>query len=101
MMINLMAAHLINFTGERDFGPLVDASLQFPSSAQIGATLCHTIFIVGDNVKEGIETFQVIFMMDNGLDSIEGSSSTTVIIVDDMDCKSASSILAKIIIIYM
>ena len=52
-----------------------------------GDVICQTVTIIGDDAMEGDETFMVVMTPENDLDDIIGSSSVTITILADGDCK--------------
>lgn len=72
------------FLGEVDFGALNGAQIQFPSS---GVILCHNVTIVGDDIIEDIESFQVTLTPTAARDKIEGNKQINITITDDVDSK--------------
>ena len=62
--------------------------LIIPSSSSVGVDRCQSVTIVGDNIRESDEMFQVLATPVNAKDSIVGPDTVTVTIVDDGDGKS-------------
>ena len=61
--------------------------LIIPSSSSVGVDWCQSVTIVGDNIRESDEMFQVLATPVNAKDSIIGPDTVTVTIVDDGDGK--------------
>ncbi len=86
-------AELIPFlysAGDFDYEPLVNESLVISFNAQIGASNCLTVTIIGDDCEEENETFLVTFTAHpklNPEDVITGQNQVTVTIVDNGDGK--------------
>ena len=70
-----------------DFGVLNDAQIQFSSSDSTGTEMCHDVTIVGDDIKENTEFFQVMLTPVAAQDNVEGSNRITISITDDVDSK--------------
>ena len=70
-----------------DYGVLNDVQIQFSSSDSTGTVLCNNVTIVGDDIKENTEFFQVLLTPVAAQDAVEGSNRITVIITDDVDSK--------------
>ena len=79
--------NLTTIAGGRDFGVLDNIQLQFPSSSAAGAMLCHNITIVGDNIIEEDEAFEVMLVPVRSVDRVEGSGNIVITIISDIDCK--------------
>ena len=62
--------------------------LIIPFSSSVGVDRCQSVTIVGDNIRESDEMFQVLATPVNAKDSIIGPDTVTVTIVDDGDGKS-------------
>ena len=62
--------------------------LIIPSSSSVGVVWCQSVTIVGDNIRESDEMFQVLVTPVNAKDSIIGPDMVTVTILDDGDGKS-------------
>lgn len=77
------------YTDDSDYVPLSEVMVAFPAQPTLmeGEVICHTVTIIGDDVMEGIETFMVVMTPENDLDDIIGSSSVTITILTDGDCK--------------
>ena len=71
-----------------DFEPLDNLILTIPSSTSVGVEQCQSVTIVGDNIRESDEMFQVLVTPVNSEDSITGPDTVTVTILDDGDGKS-------------
>ena len=59
----------------------------FPSTSEVGDTVCQRYTIIGDDVKEADETFTVSVSPVNSIDIIDGADQVTVTIPDDGDCE--------------
>ena len=57
-----------------------------PNATTVGEAVCTNITILGDDIKEGNETFTITVLVISP-DSIRGPNTTTITIVDDGDCK--------------
>ena len=62
--------------------------LTIPSSTSVGINQCQSVTIVGDNIRESDEMFQILVTPVNPEDSITGPDTVTVTILDDGDGKS-------------
>ena len=62
--------------------------LIIPSSTSVGGEQCQSVTIVGDNIRESDEMFQVLVTPVNPEDSITGPDTVTVTVLDDGDGKS-------------
>lgn len=58
-------------------------TLVISSSAVQGSRVCLPLVIIGDNVVEGNETFDVILAVNSMQDLIAGPSTVSVTILDD------------------
>lgn len=70
-----------------DYGVLNDVQIQFSSSDSTGTVLCNNVTIVGDDIKENTEFFQVMLTPVAAQDNVEGSNRITISITDDVDSK--------------
>lgn len=61
----------------------VTETLVISSSAVQGSRVCLPLVIIGDNVVEGNETFDVILAVNSMQDLIAGPSTVSVTILDD------------------
>lgn len=89
-----MVFFTFSYADESDYVPLSDVIVSFPSNPTlpIGSTICQTISIIGDDIREDNETFTVVMAPEYDLDQIIGSSSVTITITDDGDGKLISPI---------
>jgi len=56
--------------GPNDFVALDNLLLTFPSNSAVGASVCESVTIVGDNIIENDEVFQVLVTPDDSDDQI-------------------------------
>lgn len=70
------------YTGSSDIGDTQLPNITFPVGSETGYIQCTTVTIVGDDIVENNERFDLRFMALNELDSF-GASNTEVTIVDD------------------
>ena len=54
--------------------------LIIPSSSSVGAERCQSVTIVGDNIRESDEMFQVLVTPVDSDDTVEGSSTFNITI---------------------
>ena len=80
-----------NRADSNDFVELENLLLTIPSSSAVGDSTCQSVTIVGDDVLESDEIFTVILYPVNPEDSINGSSTSTVTILNDGDGMSGLS----------
>ena len=64
----------------------MNASLSFPPDSERGTLECIIVRIIGDNIREGSETFRVELRPLNANDMVD-TQSLDVIILDDGDSK--------------
>lgn len=80
-----------NRADSNDFVELDNLLLTIPSSSVVGDSTCQSVTIVGDDVLESDEIFTVILYPMNPEDSITGSNTSTVTILNDGDGMSGLS----------
>ena len=72
-------------TDSNDFVELDNLTLTIPSSTPVGTSTCQSVTILGDDTLESNELFTVTLYPVNPRDSITGSNTSTVTILDDGD----------------
>ena len=81
--------------GPNDFEPLDTLMLTFPSSTSVGVNQCQSVTIVGDNIRENDEMFQVLVTPADSDDMVTGSSTFNITINsepgDSMSCYTTLS----------
>jgi len=78
-----------NHADSNDFVELENLLLTILSSSVVGDSVCRSVTIVGDDVLESDEIFTVILYPVNPEDSIMGSNTSTVTILNDGDGMSS------------
>jgi len=69
--------------GPNDFVALDNLLLTFPSNSAVGASVCESVTIVGDNIMENDEVFQVLVSSDDSDDQITGTPRFTITITSE------------------
>lgn len=64
---------------------LTDEPYTLPSTTLLNQDVCFELIIIGDEIREGDETFMVTVTMGNSNDFIVGSNTATVTIQEDSD----------------
>ena len=70
---------------EDDFSPLTDLTITFTSNSVVNSSSCVQYTIIGDDVKEGAESFRVSVTADNNVDLILGDTTVDISIQDNGD----------------
>jgi len=69
--------------GPNDFVALDNLLLTFSSNSAVGTSMCGSVTIVGDNIVENEEMFQVMVTPDDSDDQIVGTSHFTITIASE------------------
>jgi len=69
--------------GPNDFIALENLLLTFPSNSAVGTSMCGSVTIVGNNIVENEEMFQVMVTPDDSDDQIVGTPRFTITIVSE------------------
>lgn len=68
-----------------DFVELTDQPFIVPSTTLVNQDVCFELSIIGDEIREGDETFTVTVAVANSNDFIVGSNIATITIQEDSD----------------
>ena len=69
--------------GPNDFVALDNQLLTIPSSTTLGVNECQTVTIVGDNIMENNEMFQVVVTPVDSDDQVSGTPRFTITITSE------------------
>ena len=68
-----------------DFSPLGDLTITFTSNSLVNSSSCAQYVILGDDLKEGTESFRVSVTADNSVDILHGDTTVDITIQDNRD----------------
>jgi len=69
--------------GPNDYVALDNLRLTIPSNSAVGASACGSVTIVGDDIAENEEVFQVLVITDDSDDQISGTPRFTITITSE------------------
>ena len=78
---------------DNDYFPILNQPLTIPSSTPVGGQVCMPVVIIGDEIREPSELFQVIFTAADDNDVVPAVFRITI--ADDGDSKSTEEYYVK------